>query len=151
MRTFLGVVISFVLACAPLVFAEDYEDDMKPADGFLIPKGDVKQGQRAFMDLECFRCHTVGKRFANQPTFETDGPAFGHEQARYMPGWIMSSIVSPSHYVKLDHYVPPSRTIVEGSMSPAESQKSPMYDFTETMTVKQLIDLVAYIQSLEEY
>jgi sulfur-oxidizing protein SoxX len=151
MRTVVLVLLSCLLGFSSFACAEGSESEMKAPDGFLIPKGDVKRGEKAFMDLQCFRCHTVGERFTNQPTFETDGPAFGHTQAHYMPGWIMSSIVSPSHYVKLDRYVPPSQTLIEGSMVPAEKVESAMYDFTETMTVRQLIDLVEYIQSLDQY
>lgn len=151
MRTIVLVLMSCLLGFSSFVFAEELESEMKAPDGFLIPKGDVQRGEKAFMDLQCFRCHTVGERFANQPRFESDGPAFGYEQAHYMPGWIMSSIVSPSHYVKLDQYVPPSQTVIEGSMRSAEGAESPMYDFTKTMTVQQLIDLVEYIQSLDQY
>ena len=61
----------------------------------------------------------------------------GPKQAAYAPGWIANSIVSPSHTIARNF---------EGEYE--EGELSRMGDFSDVMTVRQMIDLVAYIKSL---
>lgn len=116
------------------------DDNMVPAHGFFLPKGDIAAGKKAFADLKCNTCHSV----KNAPDLESTvkvkaAPELGKRQAHYSRGWIANSIVSPSHTIVYD----------SDGMAP-DSELSRMGDFTETMTVRQLIDLVEYIKSLDK-
>ena len=51
-----------------------------------------------------------------------------------MPELVATSIIAPSHFVS-------------PRIEPVEGRLSPMADFSETMTVRQLIDVVAYLRA----
>lgn len=113
---------------------------MEPADGFFLQKGDSAAGEKAFKDLKCFACHTVENSSEfNTPALGKPAPMLGKKQASYASGWIADSIVSPSHRLAPDSYAE-----VENDELPI------MPDFTDTLTIRQMMDLVAYIKSLGE-
>ncbi len=64
------------------------------------------------------------------------GPELGSEQASLKACELAESIIAPSHRISAEVQLA------------SEGNLSPMGDFTETMTVRQLIDLVAYLKSL---
>ena len=129
--------LAVLLLSSGLCFA-NRDENMEPAKGFFLPKGDAAAGKKAFMDLKCFTCHQVENSSGfNHPLAAKPGPVLGKKQADYANGWIANSIVSPSHTIAFD-----------SSAAAEDAQLSPMGDFTETMTVRQMIDLVAYIRSL---
>lgn len=100
-----------------------------------LPRGDVEAGYRAFVDLRCYYCHSVaGDATLPDRVASVRGPQIGPDQAAQARGKIAESIIDPSHEI------PP----------PRDSRLSPMGDFSEAMTVRQLIDLVAYVQSVED-
>ncbi len=126
-----------VLVGAGVCFA-GRDDNMEPAKGFFLPKGNPEAGRQAFKDLQCLACHAVEKDAEfSTPSMVPPGPVLGVKQGNYATGWIANSIVSPSHTIALD-----SNGEVEGT------QLSRMGDFTGRMTVRQLIDLVAYLKSM---
>ncbi len=116
------------------------DDEMEPAEYFFIPKGDPQSGRKAFEELKCTACHqTADQAGKNMPIAAKRGPVLGPQQAAYPTGWIANSVVSPSHTIALNS---------DGQAD--EGHLSRMGDFSEIMTVRQMIDLVAYIQSLRE-
>lgn len=116
------------------------DEGLVPADGFFLPEGNPKAGKIAFNQLKCNFCHWVENDLElPPPVAERGGPLLGKKQADYAPGWIANSIVSPSHTIARN-----SNGVSEGG------QLSRMGDLTEAMTVRQLIDIVAYIRSLGE-
>lgn len=109
--------------------------DMEPAKMFFLPRGNPDAGKKAFKDLQCMTCHNV----AGAAEFSSGsglGPELGPKQADYTAGWIANSIVSPSHTIALE------------AEDKGDEAPSLMGDFTEKMTVRQMIDLTAYIKSL---
>lgn len=102
-----------------------------------LPPGNAEAGRHAFESLRCNACHWVeGGQFA-PPVAQPPVPVvIGHGQARLSRAAIAESIISPSHVVP-DH-VPNVRS---GTLSR-------MGDFSDVMTVRELIDLVAFIRSL---
>lgn len=130
---FLILILNFI----PLAFANK-DEGMTPAGGFFLPDGNVEAGQKAFARLKCNSCHWVQNEIRlSEPVAEKTGPMIGWKQASYSPGWIANSIVSPSHTIALD-----SDGEAEGS------QLSRMGDFKDIMTVRELMDIVSYIKSL---
>ena len=106
---------------------------------FLIPSGDPARGREAFVALECFACHRVqGEDFpATSKRTQEPGPELtrmgGHHPAEYFA----ESIINPN------------RVIVQGTGYTGPDGLSKMPDYSDTMSVRQLVDLVAYVTSLK--
>ena len=106
---------------------------------FVLPNGDPEAGREAFVALSCTTCHAVdGDPELPRPVAVVPVPVLGPAHGKIGPGKIASSIVAPSH------------TISEEVRKNTEGELSPMGDLTESMTVRQLIDLVAYVRSLDD-
>lgn len=101
-----------------------------------LPVGDPAAGRQAFIDLSCTSCHGVlGDPDLPPRVSANPGPMLGPVQAHRQLGWMVTSIVSPSHEIP-----PEVRRGMEGTLSP-------MADFGDAMTVRQLIDLIAYLRA----
>lgn len=110
-----------------------------PVEELVIPMGDYAAGRQAFLDLYCHACHTVdGDPSLPAPVSANPGPALGAAQAQQQLGTLVTSIVTPSHQVDAA-----LRARLEGNLSP-------MGDFSDAMTVRQLVDLVAYLRAAKE-
>jgi mono/diheme cytochrome c family protein len=109
--------------------------------GFRLPDGDVERGKAAFLELKCYTCHTVsgvdigarGKEYAYLRSV-----VLGGETRRVKTyGELVTSIINPSHILALGY---PKELITKGD-------QSAMTNFNDTLTVRQLADLVAFLQS----
>ena len=111
----------------------------KSAAGFRLPDGDSAKGEQSFLGLGCHGCHTV--EGAELPEPLTVGPvrvALGGQVTRVKTyGELVSSVINPSHRIA------PSA----GPEGVTEDGESVMRVYNDTMTVQQLIDLVAFLQS----
>lgn len=113
------------------------DEGLEPAKYFFIPKGNPAKGKKAFVKLKCTTCHqTADHASAVPPVAAKTGPTLGMTQAEYSSGWIANSIVSPSHTIAIDS---------DGQSEGGKLSRMP--DFTNVMTVRQLIDIIAYIKS----
>jgi mono/diheme cytochrome c family protein len=102
-----------------------------------LPEGDSNAGRAAFLALSCTTCHRVaGEEGFPEPVSATPGPTLGRYHAQRTPAQLAISIFQPSHEI--------SAFLRE----PREDDLSPMGDFTEAMTVRQFVDIIAYIRSL---
>jgi sulfur-oxidizing protein SoxX len=106
--------------------------------GFRLPDGDADKGQVLFVELQCNTCHTIAGLEIDAPA--EAGPVavvLGGPVARVKTyGDLVSSIINPSH--KLIRSYPKDEISDDG--------ESLMVVYNETMTVQQLIDLVAFLQ-----
>lgn len=106
---------------------------------FLMPPGDAAKGREVFVTMECFACHEVkdedfpktSKR-GHEPGPELTGMG-SHHPAEYFAESIMN----------------PNRVIVQGTGYTGPDGLSKMPGYGETMTVQQLVDVVAYLKSLK--
>lgn len=118
----------------------------KSAKGFSLPDGDAKQGEVTFVELKCYACHTVsGVTFPAEEEREQTIKLGGEVSRIKTYGELVTSIINPSH--KLAKGYPPE--VVE-----SDEGQSKMKNYNDAMTVSQLIDLVAFLQShyeLQEY
>lgn len=107
----------------------------KSSEGFRLPDGDAKKGEQAFLDLQCNRCHTVdGVELPPPRVFKL---TLGGETARVKTyGELVTSIINPSHVLSEQY-----------KQQLADAKESPMPDLTEEISVHQMIDLVAFLQS----
>ncbi len=110
--------------------------------GFLLPEGDVELGKAAFVELECNSCHSVNGVDLPPPTLiplPSASVVLGGQVFEIRTdGYLVTSIINPSHKLAsgLDKE--------EITTSTGESR---MPDYSDIMTVRQLIDLVAFLQS----
>ena len=114
-----------------------------PTYGFPVEEGDIGAGRQAFIDHQCNRCHSVAGvdlppyPGASTPLLELGGPT--SRVKAYSE--LVSSIINPNHRI--------SERYRERLPAPAPRQlESPMpATHIETMTVRQLIDIVAFLDS----
>jgi hypothetical protein len=105
--------------------------------GFRLPEnGDPERGKAAFVELGCHQCHPVAG--VELPPASADSKISlglgGRVHEVRTDGYLVTSIIHPSH--KIRRYA-----------GAASSEESPMPDYTEQMTVRQLIDIVAFLQA----
>jgi len=105
---------------------------------FTLPKGDPAKGREVFAKLECYACHEVkGERFP-APT----------EQAKVGPELSQMAPLHEAEYFA-EAVLNPSVVIDKGKKYQAPDGSSKMPEFNDSLTVKELIDLVAYLRSLK--
>lgn len=114
----------------------------KSPRGFSLPDGNVERGQATFVALKCNACHSM----IGIDQLTLDGKPelsviLGGETTRIKTyGELVTSIINPSH--RLTKGYPLSLIQKEG--------KSKMKNYNDIMTVNELIDLVAFLQSRYE-
>jgi hypothetical protein len=107
-----------------------------------LPIGDAQAGRRAFLDLKCIACHGVPADPDLPATISANpGPLIDERVAGRDVSYLITAIASPSHELSpnLDDRV---RAQLAGVLSP-------MGDFSHTITVRQLVDLQAYIRTVK--
>lgn len=111
----------------------------RSAVGFRLPEGDIEKGKAAFIELKCYSCHIVdGVQLPDHVVTKHKPVAIGGPVARVKTyGELVTSIIHPSH--KLSEEAK-NEWAVDGKLSP-------MPNFNATMTVEQMIDIVAFLQS----
>jgi len=107
------------VACTLLLGA--CSTDPKSSRGFRLPDGDAATGQSLFVELQCNACHTI-------PGLELEAPAEAGPV----------SVVLGGPVPRVKRYYADGEIVKDG--------ESPMVVYNETMTVQQLIDLVAFLQ-----
>ena len=111
----------------------------KGSVGFTLPDGDAERGKAVYTEFQCNACHENDQ----VPQLETGAPAsisvvLGGETTRIKSyGELVTSVINPSHRVARR----------SSSDMADESGESKMVSFNDVMTVSQLIDLVAFVQS----
>jgi hypothetical protein len=107
--------------------------------GFRLPEtGDVERGKAAFVALKCYGCHTVADVELPAPTsVGMPVPLGGTVHEARTDGYLVTSIIHPAHVV-----AHPPRTALLGPEG-----ESHMPDLSRDMTVRQLVDMVAFLQS----
>jgi hypothetical protein len=143
-----SVLIAWLSTLAVLMAGCAYSPDF----GFPFQEGDVNAGRQAFIDHQCHQCHSVaGERLpalagASAPILELGGAT---TFVRSYAG-LMTSIINPSHAISEPYR---ERLLINAQIPPLDSpMPTPQID---NMTVRQLIDLVAFLDSkyqlIEDY
>ena len=117
----------------------------KSGAGLRLPDGDVERGKAAFLELKCNTCHTVAGTEMSSPSKDyayVRVVALGGEVRQVKTyGSLVTSIINPSHSLAPGY---PKELITKGN-------ESAMANFNDKMTVRQLIDLVAFLQSRYQF
>ena len=136
-----------VLLSACLVMAQSTSAPRPPARGheahgtprgwkFTLPAGDAGRGRVAFEKFECFKCHEVkGEKFPAPSDSANAGPELAHMSAHHPPEFFAESIVNP-------------RAVIDRGYA-ASDGSSKMPSFNDSMTVQEMVDLVAYLAHLK--
>jgi hypothetical protein len=107
-----------------------------------LPIGDVSAGRKAFVDLKCTACHAVPSESEfPAPVSANPGPSIDARVGGRDVSYLVTAIVSPSHEL--------SPSTDEKVRAQLTGVLSPMGDFSQTMTVRQLVDLQAYLRSVK--
>lgn len=130
----------FTLSGAALALAA-CSPGLKSGNELVLPDGDPELGKQAFIKLQCHACHTIAD--VELPDINIDAPvsvplgAATSDITTYEQ--LVTSIVNPSH--KLNEGYPTYEFSAGGA--------SFMPSMNEFMTVRELVDLVAFLQ--EQY
>lgn len=114
------------------------------APAAVLPvSGDAAAGRQAFIDLKCTTCHSV---LTEPPEFpapvsDENGPPFDHDTTKLSPAYLLTAIVAPSHAL--------SQRTSEATRLRLVGTLSPMGDYSQVMTVRQLVDIHAYLTTLK--
>jgi putative copper resistance protein D len=100
---------------------------------FQLPSGDARRGRDVFARLECFRCHRL--RGEAYPPPSGPGPELTGIGGHHPGGYIAESILNPN------------AVIVEGPGYTGPDGRSTMPDYRDTLSVADLLDLVAYLEA----
>jgi hypothetical protein len=110
---------------------------------FTPPAGDAARGREVYLRLGCPVCHGAGGR-------ETGARAGGRETgARAGVGPDLTGVGEhhPAGYI-LESIINPNAVVVEAPGYTTPDGRSIMPDYRGQLSVSELIDLVAYVQSL---
>ena len=113
-----------------------------PVKGFVLPEGDVVQGQQVFLDFNCHGCHTIPEVDLPESEFE---PPFileiGGKVFRVKHyGELLTAVVNPDHIISRKY-------IALLEQADRDVVLSPMPYYGEEMTVAELIDLIAFLHA----
>jgi len=136
MKTRAWLLLPMLLALA----ACDLQDP-KASSGFRLPDGDANAGREAFVQLRCFVCHQVegvDAKFEGTPAATV---RLGGDTLRVKSyGDLVTSIINPSHRIAPGT---DAAVVAPGGRSLMETAR-----LNDVMTVRQLSDLVAFLQPL---
>jgi mono/diheme cytochrome c family protein len=111
-----------------------------PGWRFTLPEGDAEDGRAVFAKLECYQCHTIrGERFpqSSPPPGVSAGPELTGMGDRHPAEYFAESILNPNAVITTE----PGYTGADGL--------SIMPDYRDSLSAADLIDLVAYLKSLQ--
>jgi hypothetical protein len=111
--------------------------------GVHLPQGDAVKGREAFVQLRCHACHEIEGFAPPTPIVAATRVMLGGQTARIKTyGDLLTSIANPSH--RLARGYPPEAVAPDGVPLMTRIR------LNEVMTVQQLIDLAAFLQTLYE-
>jgi len=139
----LGNIKIWVICLAAFAFLLGCPMNEESPIGFRLPEGSEMKGKAAFRNLGCIQCHSVSGEKMTTEYAETRevNIVLGGEVTRVKTyGQLVTSIINPSHIIDRQHRE--KYTDSEG--------KSTMPDFSEKMTVRQMVDIAEFLQSRYE-
>jgi hypothetical protein len=117
--------------------------DPKSARGFSLPEGDADKGKTVFVKLQCNGCHTVGdiEKISIEGGLQKSVQLGGKVTKIKTHGELVTSVINPDHRIAAGY---PIATTKQGG-------KSKMPGLNSQMSVQELIDLIAFMESSYEF
>jgi hypothetical protein len=103
---------------------------------FTWPQGDPAKGREVFVKLECYSCH------------EVKGEKFSAPRGEIGPELSMMGPLHEGEYFA-EAIINPNAVIQKGKGYEAADGSSKMPSYNDLVTVQEVIDLVAYLKSLQ--
>ena len=105
---------------------------------FSWPKGDPARGREVFVKLECYSCHEVkSEKFPAPSEAGKVGPELSQMGPLHEPEYFAEAIINPNAVIE------PGK----GYAAPDGSSKMP--SFNDSVTVQEVVDLVAFLRGLK--
>jgi mono/diheme cytochrome c family protein len=131
------------VAAVAMLLAACGLNDPKSERGFRLPDGDAQAGRKAFVDLGCYTCHQVEGVEAEFAGTGAASVRLGGETTIVRSyGELVTAIINPSHKIAVGS--DPAQVAPEGQ------SLMEVAALNERMTVRQLTDLVAFLQTTYE-
>ena len=135
-------LLVIVVAAASIAGIAACEGGIVPKQEIVLPEGDAARGQAAFVALECTACHTI--RGMDLPAPEEFGPVtiiLGGKVSKVKSySELVTSVINPSHRL--------ARNLSKQPITEDGQSIMPLYG--DIMTVTQMVDIVAFLQSKYE-
>ena len=132
--------LCILLASTILLAATACAPDLKSGSGFRLPDGNADAGKTAFVDRGCHVCHQldgIDSKVEGTPAVRV---RLGGETTRVRTyGDLVTSIINPSHRLATG-YAPEV-------VAPEGKSLMEVAALNDRMTVRQLTNLVAFLQS----
>jgi hypothetical protein len=136
-----GCIAIFLTAVA-VACNQPATDARSQAATITFPIGNAQAGRQAFADLKCTACHAVpSEADFPAPVSANPGPPIDARVSGRDASYLTTAIISPSHEL--------SSGLDESVRGQLAGVLSPMGDFSQAMTVRQLIDLQAYLHNVK--
>ena len=120
------------------------------ADGggeFVFPEGDPEEGRYAFEENRCYQCHVVeGVEFDEEAGEGGIGPDLTEIGSIQTRTYMVESLLDPNKVVVAD---PPGQAPGDEGSYRNEYGDSKMPEFHDTMTLRQLLDIAAFLTTLQ--
>jgi sulfur-oxidizing protein SoxX len=116
----------------------------KESRGFVLPEGNIAAGKQMFSAMNCTDCHSVGDISWAGPG-ENDYPEVklgGDVTSLKTYGELVTSVINPSHKISQKNLLTDQQLTTPAGMSKMSTRT-----YNEIMTVQQLVDIVAFLQS----
>lgn len=111
--------------------------------GFSLPEGNVERGEAVFKAYDCLACHKLQgySRADVEKELETPVKLGGEVVKTKTYAELVTGIINPSHRISsnYDQYS-------QGSVTDEQGQ-SKMRNYNDVMTVSELVDLVAFLET----
>jgi len=105
---------------------------------FALPAGDSVKGRQLFADLECYKCHAIqGEGF----------PPGGRDARNVGPDLTGMGGMHPAEYFA-ESILSPNAVILDGPGYSGPDGTSIMPSYADSLSVTQLVDLVAFLKGL---
>lgn len=113
-----------------------------PVKGFVMPQGDLAQGEQVFVKYNCHACHTIPG--VDLPKFDPPPPlvlVLGGEVYRVKnSGELLTSVINPTHVIS-EEYI---STLEEAQQA---GTTTPMPYYGDTMTISEMVNLVSFLEA----
>ncbi len=132
--------IFYLLMAATMAVTFGCATSPESGKGFTLPEGDPQAGKANYVKFYCNACHNISgiDQSADQGAAPELSIMLGGEVTRIETyGELVTSIINPSH--RLAKGYPVDEVSFDG--------QSKMVNYNDVMTVTQLTDLVAFLQS----
>lgn len=109
-------------------------------EGFYLPQGDAAHGQQVFIDFKCYQCHTIKDVDLPEPQFEAPFVVALGGKVRKVEnyGQLLTAVIYPDHALS-------NKYLAQLEAAGKTPGLSPMTNFTNEMTVTDLVDLVEFL------